>query len=282
MNFDRIAIIGIGLMGGSFAFALKEHGYKGKIIGIGRRLANLRKAKRLGFIDEYTTDPKSGVRDANLVFLCTPVGQFEDIIDHIKDHLRQGTIVSDLGSVKARLVRILHSKMPPGVYFVGAHPIAGRECSGLNGASSDLFMGAKCIITPVKGTNTRAIATIKKVWRSVGAIPIIMSPEEHDMIYAAVSHLPHVLAYSLINTITDLRHDLLKFSGKGFKDMTRIALSSTEIWRDICIFNRKEVLRMLRRFSSSISKMIRLIERQQWEKIEKEFIRAKHSRELIE
>jgi len=282
MNFNYIAIVGIGLMGGSFALALKKHGYKGRIIGIGRRVSNLKRAKNMGIIDEYTTNPKSGVKNADLVFLCTPVGQFEGIIDNIKDFLKQGAIVSDLGSVKSHLVKVLHSKMPRGVHFVGAHPIAGRESSGLNGASSDLFTGAKCIITPVEGTNARALATIKKIWRSIGAIPVIMNPDEHDMIYAAVSHLPHVIAYSLVNTITDLRHDLLKFSGKGFRDMTRIALSSTEIWRDICMFNRKELLRMLRRFSSSVSKMIRLIEKKQWEKLEKEFIKAKHSRELIE
>jgi prephenate dehydrogenase len=282
MDFNRIAIIGIGLMGGSFALALKEHGYKGKIIGIGRRPINLRKAKKLGIIDEYTTDPKSGVRSADLVILCTPVGQFEGIINNIKNDLKEGTIVSDLGSVKARLVKMLHSKMPSGVHFVGAHPIAGRECSGLNGARHDLFVGAKCIITPVDGTNPRAVAVVKRIWKSIGAIPIIMSPEEHDMVYAAVSHLPHVVAYSLVNTITDLRYDILKFSGKGFRDMTRIALSPTEIWRDICIFNRKEILKMLRRFSSSISKITRLIEAKQWERLEQEFIKAKHSRELIE
>jgi len=282
MNLKRIAIIGVGLMGGSLALALRRNGFSGEIIGTGRRLSNLKKAKRLGIVDEYTTSHATGARDADLVFLCTPVGRFEEIVDDIRGSLRKGAIVSDIGSVKARVVKNIHAKMPSGVYFVGTHPIAGRECSGVDGASADLFRGAKCIITPVEGTNKRALATIKRIWRSVGAIPVTMSPEEHDMIYAAVSHLPHVVAFSLVNTITDLRGDIIGLSGKGFRDMTRIALSSTEIWRDICILNRREILRVLKRFSSSMSRMIRLFEEQRWDRLEEEFIRAKKSRKIIE
>jgi prephenate dehydrogenase len=279
MNLKKIAIIGIGLMGSSFALALRKGGFKGEIKGIGRKKTNLTRAKKLGIIDSYSTDHPGGIKDADLVLLSTPVGHFEEIARSIRKNLKKGAIITDLGSVKARIVKRLDSMMPDGVNFVGAHPIAGKECSGIEGASADLFENARCIITPGKNTDRRALTQVRKIWKFVGARTLTMSPEEHDMIYAAVSHMPHVVAYALINSVTDLK---LPFSGRGFKDMTRIAMSPAELWRDICALNKKDILRTLRKFSSSISRMTQLIEKSDWSGLEKEFNRAIEARQLIE
>ena len=282
MKIKKIAIIGIGLMGSSFALALRKRGFRGEIKGIGRKKSNLARAKKLGIIDSFSTDHSGGVKDADLVLLSTPVGNFEDITRSIRKNLKKGAIITDLGSVKARIVKRLDSMMPDGVNFVGAHPIAGRECSGIDCASADLFDNARCIITPGKNTDRKALAQIRKIWKFVGARTMTMSPEEHDIIYAAVSHMPHVVAFALINSVTDLKTDILPFGGGGFKDMTRIALSPAELWRDICTLNKKDILRTLRKFSSSISRMTRLIEKSDWPGLEKEFNRATEARQLIE
>jgi prephenate dehydrogenase len=283
MNLNKIVIIGIGLMGSSFALALRKGGFKGEIKGIGRKKSNLARAKKLGIIDSYSTDHSGRIiKDADLVLLSTPVGHFEEIVSSIRNNLKKGTIITDLGSVKARIVKRLDSMMPDGVNFVGAHPIAGKECSGIEGASADLFENARCIITPGKNTDRRALTEVRKIWKFAGARTLTMSPEEHDMIYAAVSHMPHVIAYALINSVSDLKKEMLPFSGRGFKDMTRIAMSPAELWRDICALNKKDILRTLRKFSSSISRMTRLIEKSDWSGLEKEFNRAIEARQLIE
>jgi len=282
MNFKNISIIGIGLMGSSFALALRSNGFKGSITGIGRNRNNLARAKRRGIIDSYTTDHCRGVKEADLVLLATPVGQFENVVRDIKQHLKKGAIVTDLGSVKATIVRKLDALMPKGVHFVGAHPIAGKECSGISGATADLFRNARCILTPGKQTSAAALRRVRTLWKAVGAKTMTMTPDEHDMIYAAVSHVPHVVAYALVNSIEETRSDILRFGGRGLKDMTRIASSPTELWRDICELNRKGILRSLRKFSASLNRMTLYIENSDWKRREKEFKKAKEARDLIE
>jgi len=282
MNFGNISIIGIGLMGSSFALALKNNGFRGSITGVGRNRKNLAKAKRLGIIDQYTTNHVEGVQEADLILLATPVGQFESIVRDIGDHLKKGAIVTDLGSVKAAVVKKLDSLMPEGVHFVGAHPIAGKECSGISGATADLFTDARCILTPGKNTSVAALRRIRKLWKLMGARTITMTPEEHDLIYAAVSHVPHVVAYALVNSIMNTRDDILRYGGRGLKDMTRIAASPSTVWRDICALNRKEILRSLRKFSTSLSRMTRYIEKSDWSRLEKEFKKAKEARDFID
>jgi prephenate dehydrogenase len=282
MEFTNIAIIGVGLIGGSFALSLKRHGFSGIITGIGRREENLIRAKGLGIIDRYTTASSEGIEDADLILLSTPVGQFEGIIKAIREKIRSGAIVTDVGSVKAEVVRRLEPLMPEGVSFIGTHPIAGRECSGPDAATASLFENTKCIITPTSSTDREALNRIRNLWNMLGSETLLMSPEEHDVIFAAVSHLPHVVAYALINTITDMKKDIIIYGGSGLRDMTRIASSPAVLWRDICAYNKENILRALERFSSSISHMRELIEKADWAGLEREFIKAREGREILE
>ena len=281
-DFKHIAIIGVGLIGGSFALALKKRGFKGKITGMGRSKQKLIKAKKLGMVDNYTTEYSKGIKDADLILLAVPVGQFETIVRNIRHNIKEGTTVTDVGSVKAQIVRKLEPLMPEGVHFVGAHPIAGKECSGVNCASADLYENARCIITPSQNTNKNALRKIIRLWKTVGAKTTLMEPEEHDVIFAAVSHLPHVVAYALVNGIIKVDEAILHHGGKGLRDMTRIAKSPAELWRDICSHNKKNILKSLKMFSSSLSHITKLIERSDWKGLEKEFIKAREAREPLE
>ncbi len=282
INFKHISIIGVGLMGGSLAMALKAKGFKGKITGIGRNRKNLTKAKRLGIIDDYTTEFNEGVKNADLIVLAVPVGQFEAILKNIRQNLKNGATVTDVGSVKAQIVKRLEPLMPKDVYFVGAHPIAGKECSGVTCASANLYQNARCIITPCPHTNNAALKKVVTLWKTVGAKTMLMNPEEHDVIFSAVSHLPHVVAYALVNGILKVDEAILHHGGKGLRDMTRIAKSPAELWRDICSHNKKNILRSLKMFSSSISNITKLIERSDWQGLEKEFIKAREARQPLE
>lgn len=282
MNFKKITIIGVGLIGSSLALALRKNGYKGTITGLGRREETLKMAKELEIIDDYSTVHADGVKDADLVVLASSVALFEQIVMNIKDHLKDGAIVTDVGSVKGDVLRSLTPLIPDNVKFVAGHPIAGRECSGVKCATDDLFENAKCIITPDAGTDEDALGQVKELWELTGARIIIMPAEEHDLTFAAVSHLPHVVAYSLINAILDIDGKILRYGGGGLRDFTRIALSSPEMWRDICAHNRNDVLKTLKTFSSSLSRMINFVEESNWEGLEKEFTRAQEARQLIE
>ncbi|RJQ42751.1 MAG: prephenate dehydrogenase [Nitrospiraceae bacterium] len=282
IHFKNICIVGVGLMGGSFALALKAQGFKGKITGIGRTRKNLIKAKRLGVIDFYTTEYKAAVQNADLVLLATPVGWAEPIVRKIRQHLKKGAIVTDVGSVKSRIVKKIEPLMPKGMHFVGAHPIAGRECSGIECATAELYRNARCIITPGAHTDKKALKKVVQLWKAVGSKVVLMEPEKHDMIFAEVSHLPHVVAYALVNSIAKTENNILHHGGKGLRDMTRIALSSPELWRDICEHNRKNLLNSLRNFSSHVSHLTHLIQRSDWPGLENEFSKAKEARQILE
>ncbi len=282
MDFKNITIVGIGLIGSSFALALKASGFGGKITGIGRNRKNLIKAKKLGIIDSYTTEYAEGVKDADLILLAVPVGRFEKIIKGIREDIKKGVIVTDVGSVKAGIVNAMDPLMPEGVHFIGAHPIAGKECSGIKCASPELFSNARCIITPGSDTDKKALKKIVRLWKKVGSTTVIMTPAEHDVIFGAVSHLPHVVAYALVNSIVRTGNNILPHGGRGLRDMTRIAQSPPELWRDICACNRRNILKSLKRFSSSVSRLTRLIERSDWSGLEKEFRKAKEARQVLE
>ncbi|RMD52028.1 MAG: prephenate dehydrogenase/arogenate dehydrogenase family protein, partial [Nitrospirae bacterium] len=198
MEFSSIVIIGLGFMGGSLAMAIKKAGFKGIVVGVARNEDNLRRAKERGIIDEYKTSPQEGVGDSDLVILSTGIGSFKNILRSIRDRLKKGTIVSDIGSVKGELVEQMESMMPEGVSFVGAHPIAGSERKGVDEAFPELYRGCKCIITPTDKTDEDALRKIEDFWRFIGAEPVEMDCYEHDRIFAALSHFPHVLAYALV------------------------------------------------------------------------------------
>jgi prephenate dehydrogenase len=258
IHFNKVTIIGVGLIGGSLAKVLKAKNLAKEIVGAGRSRQSLDLALSLGVIDRIEQDAKTAVRDADLVVLAAPVGIFEAIMRDIAPHLNQGSILTDVGSVKGSLVKRLDDLVPRGVHFVPAHPIAGKEKFGVAEAVETLFQGAKCILTPTKKTDPAALEIMKEMWSIAGSNVIVMDPDTHDQVFAAVSHMPHVAAYAMMHAVAGLNtgaEDYTKFSGAGFRDFTRIAASSPEIWKDICVLNRDNIVEMLDRYQAALSEL---------------------------
>ena len=257
IHFTKATIIGVGLIGGSLARVLKTSGLAGSITGSGRSRETLELALRLGVIDQMGQGPKHAVEGADLVVLASPVGTFEDVVREIGPYLKKGAILTDVGSVKGALVHKVEDLLPAGIHFVPGHPIAGKEKFGVSEATETLFRGAKCILTPTKRTDDSAVNALKEVWTTAGANVLIMDPDLHDKIFAAVSHMPHVAAFAMMCAVAELNtgtDDYINFSGAGFKDFTRIAASSPEIWRDICLMNRDNVVQMLDRYVFALNR----------------------------
>ncbi|HJT22121.1 MAG TPA: prephenate dehydrogenase/arogenate dehydrogenase family protein [Nitrospira sp.] len=283
-RFSQVAIIGVGLIGGSLGMILRRKGLAASVVGVGRRIENLRTAVELGAIDRYVSDPREGVQDADLIVLATPVDTYERHLKAWASSLKPGTIVTDVGSVKGRLVEQAEAAMPPGVHFVGAHPIAGKEKTGVAAGSDQLFVGARCIITPTAKTDRRALEHVTVMWQETGSVVLEMEPYLHDKILGAVSHLPHVVAFTLINALMDIKRevpslDLPGHSGGGLRDTTRIAASSPEMWRDIFLWNRDNIVRFIEAYERSLGNMKKLILAGDAAGIEKELERAKQERE---
>lgn len=242
--FGKVSILGVGLIGASLALGLRKQGLAGRISGYGRTERNLRRALSTGIIDDYSLDCREAVRDADLVVLCTPVGTFRQLARDIAPSLGQGAIVTDVGSVKGPLVRDIESLVPEGRAYVGSHPITGSDRSGIDDARADLFGGALCIVTPTGRSSAGALRTVVSLWERLDGAVMMMDPERHDEIYAAVSHLPHVAAYALVNAVEKACPGCVPYAGKGFRDVTRIALSSAELWAEIALFNRDNIIRL--------------------------------------
>jgi len=276
--FNNVTIIGVGLIGASCALALKGRGLCGTVCGYGRKEANLKQAKELGIINEYSLDVGKACENADLVILSTPVGLFKKIILEAQDVLKKNTLITDVGSVKGPLVRELEDLMPEGVGYIGSHPIAGSDKSGIGNARADLFVGARCIVTPTERSEKSTVRQITTLWESCGGKVEIMDPMLHDEIYAAVSHLPHLIAYALVNTIED-DPEYLKYAGPGFRDTTRIALSSPELWRDISLFNRNNLIELIERFGNNLNVIASLIKNADAAGLEHEFSKARTLRE---
>lgn len=287
VHFKQVAIIGVGLIGGSLGMILRRKALADHVVGIGRRIENLKAAVELGAIDRYVADPKESVREADLVILATPVDTYERHLKEWAHCLAPGAIVSDVGSVKGTLVEKSEAAMPAGVHFVGAHPIAGKEKTGVAAGSDQLFKGARCILTPTKKTNPEALERVKQLWEETGAILLTMDPHVHDQILGAVSHLPHVAAFALMNALADLRDhqvpslDLAGHSGGGLRDTTRIAASSPEMWRDIFLWNRDNVVSFIDGYERALEELKQLIKAGDALGIEKALERAKGEREKL-
>lgn len=278
MFFNKVTIAGVGLIGASFALALRKNGLSRNIHGYGRSEDNLMQAKGMGIIDSYSTDICSVCKDSDLLVLATPVGRFREIILKLRDSLSKNAIVTDVGSVKGNLVYELEASMPEGAFYIGSHPIAGSDKSGIVDSRPDLFNNALCIITPTKASNKEAMDKVGSIWKAFGSRLEFMDPFRHDEIYAAVSHLPHIIAYSIVNTINDIDNRYIEYAGQGFKDATRIALSSPELWRDISIFNKDNLLKMISIFRNNLDAISRCLEEGNESGIEKEFQRAQQLR----
>jgi len=284
LHFKKVAIIGVGLIGGSLALVLRRKGLASEITGIGRGLPNLEAAKRLGVIDSFTRDIADGVKDADLVVVAVPVLKIADTIRQAAPNLKPGCIVTDVGSVKASVIEAVGPVMPAGAHFVPGHPIAGTENSGVEASFPELFIERKCILTPTAKTDPAALKAVKGIWEEAGSTVVEMDASVHDMILAAVSHLPHMIAYTLVNTVGDIEDsgvDALGYSAGGFKDFTRIASSSPEMWSDICAMNKEQILKTIDAFRRRLESLRELIEKEDLSALKTEFDRAKNLRDSL-
>ncbi|HAM53531.1 MAG TPA: prephenate dehydrogenase/arogenate dehydrogenase family protein [Nitrospiraceae bacterium] len=280
MFFERVAILGVGLIGASFGLAIRVKGLCKTIVGHGRKEQNLRRAKELGIIDAYSMDAARACEGSDLIVLATPVGILKQLVGEIAGSIKKGAVITDVGSVKS-IVYDLESLVPAGVSYVGSHPIAGSDQSGIDDARADLFRGARCIITPTENSHRAAIEEIASLWELLGSRVESLDPHKHDRIYAAVSHLPHLLAYALVNAAHGFSDDCIEYAGQGFKDVTRIALSSPELWRDISIFNKDNLINVMEILQENLDRIHDLLVAGDASGIEKEFSRAQRLRLVL-
>ena len=261
--FDRIALIGIGLIGSSISHASRRAGVAQSIVGSARTPATVDTATSLGLIDQGFARAAQAVEDADLVILCAPVGACGALAKEIGPSLKPGAIVTDVGSVKAAIVRDVAPHIPKDVHFVPGHPIAGTEQSGPESGFAELFDGRWCILTPEAHTDAAAVEKLTQFWQALGAKVELMTPEHHDMVLAITSHLPHLIAYNIVNTAEHLERvtnsEVIKFSAGGFRDFTRIAASDPTMWRDVFLNNKEAVLEMLGRFAEDLTALQRAI-----------------------
>ncbi len=280
----RMAVVGVGLIGGSLARVLREKNEVVEIVGIGRTEGNLRKAVELGVIDSWCTDPREGVNGADLVFLAVPVCSIVGLVKNVAPYLSPGCVLTDGGSVKGKIVEACESEMPEGTYFVGAHPIAGTEKSGVGASFSTLYSGKRCIVTPTPRTCAAALDKVVKMWETAGSEVVIMDADRHDRIVAAISHLPHMVAYTLVNAVEGYdRFDegILKYSAGDFRDFTRIASSDPVMWRDIALMNRDGILETMDAYLKTFIQLRSLVEREDGPGLENFFVESKKSRDAI-
>ena len=278
---NRICIIGVGLIGGSFALALRKAGYKGHIVGSGRNIENLEKAIGLGVIDSYRTDPEAAVTDSDLVMLAVPMGAMKSVLATIKPALGPDTIVTDAGSVKGSFVRDAREVLDDLSCVVPGHPIAGTENSGVEAAFPTLYENRKVILTPIAETREDCVKSVQDLWEMAGADVECLTPEHHDRVLAATSHLPHVVAFSIVDTLATLQEseEIFRYAAGGFHDFTRIASSDPVMWRDVCLTNREAVLQMMDNLMSDLETVRSQIESADAGSIEKMFARAKAARD---
>ncbi len=280
----RLAIFGVGLIGGSLALALKEAGVVGEVVGCGRGKPNLEKALELGIIDRYERDPVKAVEGADVVFMATPVKTLGTVTRQCLPGLKAGAIITDGGSVKEDVVTAIEPLLPNGIFFVPGHPIAGTENSGAEAAFAELYRGKRTILTPTINTDNAALALIRKMWQIAGSEVVEMAVDKHDKILAAISHLPHMVAYSLVNAVGSYDHyeeNILEYSAGGFRDFTRIASSDPTMWRDIAETNREALLEMIGQFENSLAELKADISNGDGDKMFEFFLRSKQLRDAI-
>ncbi|MFQ5988538.1 MAG: prephenate dehydrogenase [Candidatus Methylomirabilales bacterium] len=280
--FERMAVIGVGLIGGSLARACRN-GVAGRVIGLDVNQNHLRQAVGLGLVDQ-ADDLPAGVGGADLVVIAVPVGAIAGVVRSVAPHLKAGCIVTDVGSVKGDLVAEIEEEIPPGRSYVPGHPIAGTERSGPGAATPGLFEDSLCVLTPTSRTPEEALRKVTRLWEFMGSRVVLMDPFRHDRIFALVSHLPHVVAYALMSTLPTLAEgggELVQFSAGGLRDFTRIGASDPVMWRDILIQNRGEVLESIAMFRKALQRLEEMIRAQDEARLMEEFQRAKEVREQL-
>jgi len=281
-SVKQITIIGVGLIGGSFAAALKKNGCKATIVGYGRSLENLQKGVELGIIDRFETSIDAAVEGSELILLAVPVGGIGKILPQLKTAIDAGAIVTDVGSTKGSVVDAVSAAfgdVPP--RFIPGHPIAGTEKSGVEAAFSELFTNRRVILTPLEHSDADALEVVRSLWQQTGAEVSEMSVTRHDAVLAATSHLPHMLAFTLVDTLANLEEhdDIFRYAAGGFRDFTRIASSDPQMWHDICLNNRDALLSIIERFQSDLQGLTESIRDGDGDAVRKKFERAKAERD---
>jgi cyclohexadieny/prephenate dehydrogenase len=283
--FQRVGLIGIGLIGSSLARAMRQHGLAGHIAGHARSRRTRDKAVELGLVDSICQSAAELARGCDLVVVCVPVGAYAETAAEFGPALSPGAIVTDVGSVKQAVIRDIGPTLPEGVHFVPGHPVAGTEHSGPEAGFAELFVNRWCILTPPPGCDEAAVARVAELWRRCGSQVEIMEPAHHDVVLAITSHLPHLIAYTIVGTATDLegttQKEVVKFSAGGFRDFTRIAASDPVMWRDVFLNNREAVLEMLGRFTEDLTALQRAIRWGEGDKLEALFTRTRAIRRGI-
>jgi cyclohexadieny/prephenate dehydrogenase len=284
-HFKRLALIGFGLIGGSIARGARAQGLVGEIVTTARSEKTRARVKELGIADAVVESNAEAVKDADLVILCIPVGICGEVAKEIATYLKPGAIVSDVGSVKGAVVRDMAPHLPAGVHFVPAHPVAGTEHSGPDSGFAELFINRWCILTPPGGADPGAVERLRAFWAALGAKVETMTPDHHDLVLAITSHLPHLIAYTIVGTADELAQvtssEVIKFSAGGFRDFTRIAASDPTMWRDVFLANKEAVLEMLGTFNEDLSKLTRAIRRGDGEALFEHFTRTRAIRRSI-
>ncbi len=278
---DKLVVFGVGLIGGSFALALRQAGAVREIVGVGRSSGNLEEALRRGAIDRAETDAATAVKGADAVLLAVPVGQMGGVMEAIAPHLDAHTVVTDAGSTKGDVVALGRRYLAAHLtHFVPAHPIAGAEKSGAAAAGAELFQGRNVVITPTPETDAAAASQVRALWQACGATVREMTAQAHDEVFAAVSHLPHLLAFALVDEIASRANgeELFSYAASGFRDFTRIAGSSPEMWRDICLANRAALLKELDAYQAQIARLRAMLAGEDGAALERVFDHARAAR----
>jgi prephenate dehydrogenase len=281
-RIEKLVVVGVGLIGGSFALALKEAGAVSRVVGVGRGAQNIRRALELKIIDAAGALDASTLADADLVLLAVPVGQMQPVMHAIAPSLGKNTVVTDAGSTKQDVVGLARRELKGSLSrFVPGHPIAGTEKSGAESAFAGLYRGRKVVLTPLKNSDAGAVALVRSAWESCGASVFEMTPKEHDAVLATVSHLPHVLAYALVDQVARHKNagQLFSYAAGGFRDFTRIASSHPEMWRDICLANREALLAEIERYGKGLDKLRSVLKRGDARALDALFSGAREARE---
>ncbi len=284
-HFERVALVGIGLIGSSLARIIRREGLAGHIAISTRSPATLGRAEAIRLGDSYHTDAADAVTGADLVIVAVPVGASGAVAEEIAPALKAGAILTDVGSTKASVIAQMKPHVPLGVHFVAGHPIAGTQPSGPHAGFAELFTGRGCILTPEADADRDAVDRLARFWEACGSRVDIMDPAHHDMVLAIVSHLPHIIAYNIVGTADDLesvtKSEVIKYSASGFRDFTRLAASDPTMWRDVCLHNKDAILEMLARFSEDLSSLQRAIRWGDGEKLQELFSRTRTIRRSI-